>query len=87
MLIKVTSARYVKGYKIDVCFNDGMQCVIDLENHLNGPIFEPLKNVDYFKSFTLNRWTIQWENGADFAPEFLHELALEQNKSVRNTRV
>jgi hypothetical protein len=84
MLIKVTSAKYVNSYKVEVTFNDGLQRIIDLKKHLKGPIFEPLKDIEYFKTFSLNRWTIEWENGADFAPEFLHELALGQNKKAHN---
>ncbi|MEX0811181.1 MAG: DUF2442 domain-containing protein [Chitinophagales bacterium] len=79
MLIKVTTAKHLKEYKLELSFNDGLRRTIDLKKHLAGPIYQPLKNVEYFKSFTLNRWTIEWENGADFAPEFLHKLALEQN--------
>jgi hypothetical protein len=39
-----------------------------------GEIFIPLKNIDYFKKFKLNPFTIEWENGADFAPEFLYNF-------------
>jgi len=49
--------------------------VIDLENELEGEIFGPLKKPDTFKSFEVDPEleTIVWENGADLAPEFLHE--------------
>lgn len=75
MLIKVVNARYVKDYEIEFSFNDGTKNIIDLKNEIEGPIFEPLKNKEYFKNFKINRWTVEWENGADFAPEFLYELA------------
>ncbi len=71
-LIKVTEARYLKGYKIVFKFNDGREKTIDLEDELWGEVFEPLKDINLFKRFTLNPFTIQWENGADFAPEFLY---------------
>lgn len=37
--------------------------------------FEPLRDVAYFKKFTvdLELKTLVWPNGADFAPEFLHD--------------
>jgi hypothetical protein len=87
MLIKVTAANYISGFQIELIFNDGLKRVIDFKEYLDGPIFEPLKDSAYFKTFTLNRWTIEWDNGADFAPEFLHEIALEQDKEAHNTKV
>jgi hypothetical protein len=78
MILKVIQATYIKNFEIDLSFNDGTQGVADLSNAFRGPVFEKLKSVKYFKNFTLNRWTIEWENGADFAPEFLKELALKK---------
>jgi len=51
---------------------------VDLENDLWGTVFEPLKNIDRFKKFTVSKelGTIVWENEADFAPEFLLEKVL-----------
>jgi hypothetical protein len=54
-------------------FNDGAEGEIDLSSELDGEIFEPLKDVSFFKSFTLDGHTLSWKNGADFAPEFLRE--------------
>ena len=52
---------------------------MDLSNYLSGEIFEPLKSIAYFKNFKVERSTIAWENGADFAPEFLYNLVNKQN--------
>ena len=43
---------------------------------LMGKIFEPLKDISYFKSVTLNKDidTIVWPNNADFSPDFLYEI-------------
>lgn len=85
MLIKVVDAKYIKGHKIEVKFNDGLHATIDLKDHLQGEIFKPLRSEAFFRNFTLNRWTIEWENGADFAPEFLHELALKESTETHKT--
>ncbi|MEZ4829455.1 MAG: DUF2442 domain-containing protein [Bacteroidia bacterium] len=83
MLLKVTHAKYLKGYQLKLQFNDGLSGVINLQDHIHGPVFEPLKDKTFFKKFQLNRWTIEWENGADFAPEFLHELTAQQKKAIQ----
>lgn len=71
--IWIVKAEYQKGYEIKLRFNDGEGGIVDLKNDLNQPVFQPLKDLNYFKSFRLNSWTIEWENGADFAPEFLYD--------------
>ena len=37
---------------------------------------EPLKDTGFFRRVAVNpeTGTIEWPNGADFAPEFLHEI-------------
>ena len=81
MLVKVIDAKYIKDYKIEFTFNDGKTKIIDFKDLLWGEVFEPLKNKDYFKKFKLNPFTIEWENGADFAPEFLYEYGETKKKS------
>jgi len=85
MLMKLTEAKYINGHKIEFTFSDGVKGVVDLYDSFKGPVFEPLKDVESFKKFHLNRWTIEWENGADLAPEFLYDLAMKQN--TRSTKL
>jgi Protein of unknown function (DUF2442) len=73
MFLHVTEAKYRSDYKIWLTFNDGATGEIDLASELQGDIFEPLKDKTFFKSFNLDGHTLSWENGADFAPEFLRE--------------
>jgi len=48
---------------------------VDLARELIGPVFEPLRDVENFRRFTLSQdlHTLVWPNGADFAPEFLRQ--------------
>ncbi len=74
MMPRIIEARYVDGYTIWLRFNDGVEGEVDLKNELWGPVFEPLKDINRFRQFTVHPelHTIVWENGADFSPEFLH---------------
>jgi hypothetical protein len=75
MLIDVIEAEYLRDFTIWLKFEDGSEGEIDLSAELCGPMFEPLKDVDYFKQVRVDPelGTIVWPNGADLAPEFLHE--------------
>jgi hypothetical protein len=80
-LIKVKDAKYINGYKIDITFNNEHSFIVDLEEKMcndHRAIFKELQDIDTFKNFTQNRWTIEWPNGADLAPEFLYDLAQKQ---------
>lgn len=75
MFLHVQKATYLHDYVIWLRFNDGTEGEINLENEMEGDVFEPLKRPEAFKSFVVDPEleTIVWENGADLAPEFLHE--------------
>ena len=74
MFIEVIKAEYIGEYKLLLQFNNGERRIADLSNSLKGTVFAPLKDIDYFKRFSIKFNTIEWENGADFAPEYLYEI-------------
>lgn len=78
MILHVTEARYERDYVVYLKFNDGAEGFVDLAEELYGEMFEPLKDVPLFKSVRLDPelGTIVWANGADLAPEFLHDRLL-----------
>jgi hypothetical protein len=78
MFLEVSEAIYLREYKINLIFNTGESKIVDLSQELTGPVFEPLKDISFFRSFAIKYNTIEWSNGADFAPEFLFELGKSQ---------
>ena len=68
-------ARYVGDHVIWLRFRDGTAGEIDLKGSLEGPIFEPLHDPAVFRQFQIHSefHTLVWANGADLAPEFLHD--------------
>jgi hypothetical protein len=83
-MLEVTSAEYVDGYRIRVRFNDGQEGVVDLSSTLWGPVFEPLRDFELFRRFHVSNvlHTIQWENGADLAPEYLLEQIAQHEDAI-----
>lgn len=79
-MLEVVDAKYVDGYRIHVRFNNGEEGVVDLTESLWGPVFEPLKDPAAFQRFEVSELfhTIIWENGADLAPEYIHDKMIEQ---------
>jgi hypothetical protein len=65
----------VKDHTVWLRFRDGTAGEIDLAPALEGPIFEALHDPTVFREFQVHPefHTLIWANGADFAPEFLHD--------------
>ena len=74
-LLKIIRAEYVEGYSVKLWFNNGEIRLADLSGSFNGQVFEPLRDVKYFMCFSIPFNTLEWENGADFAPEYLYEIS------------
>ena len=74
-MIRVTDAHRVTGYVVWVRFNDGTEGEVDLAGELHGPMFEPLRDEALFSQLGVDPeiHTISWPNGADIAPEYLHQ--------------
>ena len=74
-LERVVDARVTGPFTVEITFDDGVVRRVDLEAELWGPVFEPLKNPQYFARMAVDKeaGTVVWPNGADFAPEFLHD--------------
>jgi hypothetical protein len=73
-LVDVTSVRVLDGFEVELSFDDGTRRRVDLEPHLRGPIFEPVRSDPaFFRTVRLDRetGTLAWSNGADLDPQVL----------------
>lgn len=79
MFLHVTSVQWLQDYSLRLRFDNGSIKRVDLKNELHGEVFEPLNELSFFRQVAINpdTRTIEWPNGADFAPEFLYELGNE----------
>jgi hypothetical protein len=81
----VTKVEYIKNHELLINFEDGRSLLVDLLPHLDGEVFEPLKDVEYFKTARLDQDidTVVWDNGADFSPDFLYEIGVTRRKNMK----
>lgn len=79
MFLHITRVEHLGHHALRLAFNDGSVREVDLSGELFGEIFEPLHDPEAFAQVYLNpdTGTIEWPNGADFAPEFLHTVGRE----------
>jgi len=78
MLVSVIKAEHIKDYTVHLFFDNKEEGIVDLKDTIfndHREIFEPLKDIEYFKKFSLDSWTMVWPNELDFAPEYLYELS------------
>ena len=75
----ITDAHYVSQHKIEALFSNGIKKLIDFSPIISGNqgICRKLLDLEYFKRFTLDPFTIDWNNEIGFAPEYLYEKGTE----------
>ena len=72
---EVAEARPTAGRRVWLRFANSEDGEVDLSRYLNyGPVFVPLAEEEFFRQLRVEGGTIAWPNGADIAPERLHEL-------------
>jgi hypothetical protein len=84
-LPQVVSARHVTGFVIAARFDDGTKKNIDISRWFKGPVFEPLKNMKFFKKFFIEAGTLAWPNGVDIAPEALYAAQDSNKKTIKTS--
>jgi len=83
---QVASIQYRHGYVYHVVFDDGLEGDADFSDCIGkGPVFEPLRDLDFFKQARIEADTIAWPNGADIAPETLYEKVQASHNRLKPT--
>lgn len=84
----VCDVTYDSDYRLRITFEDGNIRLVDLKNHLDGKVFEPLKDLRLFRTAHLNQDldTVVWDNGADMSPDFLYEIGVPLATGNQPTR-
>lgn len=87
MIVFVSDAKYLEGYRLHLEFSTGEAAEVDLREHIftsPHPEALSLRDPDQFRRFFLDSWpTVAWENGYDIAPERLYAMAMTPAHAVR----
>ena len=84
-LPQVIEARYISEFIVSTRFDDGTEKCIDVSQWFKGPVFEPLRDLKFFKKFFVEAGTLAWPNGVDIAPEALY-AARESKRKGHNKK-
>ncbi|MDR0730030.1 MAG: DUF2442 domain-containing protein [Treponema sp.] len=83
MLAYVIKAELREDYKIYIKFNDGLSGIIDFKDKIttdHREIIRELIDKSKFNKIKVERHTLCWENGVDFAPEYLYDQIKTRQK-------
>lgn len=73
MVTRITQVHPAGGFRVRLTFDDGVEREVDLGDVGRGPMFEPLKDPDFFRKVRVDEEsrTIVWPNGLDLDPDVL----------------
>ena len=75
-ILCVTAAEYVRDHILKLTFNDGAVKLVDFAPLMQKGICRKLQDMDYFRNFRLDPFTVDWNNEIGFAPEALYERGI-----------
>lgn len=85
--MRIKKVEHLKGYELKLVFNDNKIKIVDLEGQLWGKMYEPLKDIEYFKQVSVDQdfITIVWPNGVDFSPDILYEMGKDMQELKKSS--
>ncbi len=75
-LLKIIAAEYVSNYTLRLIFSTGEVRLVDFIPMMQKGICRKLQDLDYFKSFRLDHFTVDWNDEIGFAPRYLYERGI-----------
>lgn len=75
---RITHVETKPEYTLAITFDDGTSGEISIKDRLFGPMFEPLKDPDFFAQAQVDEFgAVFWPNNADLAPDALYRRLKE----------
>jgi hypothetical protein len=80
-IVHVSDVRPAGSHCLHLSFDDGTGGEVDFSEEDWSGIFAPLSDPEFFARFELDEelGTLVWPNGADIAPETLHQMVTEKS--------
>ncbi len=78
-ILKITHAEYISGYTLQLTFSNGEVRQVDFTPLMQKGICKKLQDINYFKSFRLDPFTVDWNDEIGFAPRYLYERSVIVN--------
>lgn len=72
-ILTVKRATHEREYVLRIGFSNGDVRLYDFSRDYDKGICVKLRDQDYFRNFTIDPFTIDWNNEIGFAPEYLYE--------------
>ncbi len=71
----ITAAKVVRHGVLGLVFADGLTGGVEVLDRMHGPVFADARTPDGFAELAVDAetGTVVWPNGADLAPDTLHE--------------
>ena len=69
---RVSSVAAMPNFILQLEFVDGRCATFDVSPFLHFPVFEPLREISYFKRAKVAHGTAAWPGGIDFDPDTLY---------------
>jgi hypothetical protein len=76
MFPDVIAVEALPDYCLILTFENNEHKRFDMKPYLNAKVFEPLKNVGFFKLAHVDYGTVVWTDEIDIAPETLYDCSV-----------
>ena len=67
-----SQVKALDDFKLEVSFNNGEKKIFDVKPYIKGSWYGELRDPVYFRSVSVNGFTVEWANGQDICPDELY---------------
>mgnify|MGYP001614378914 CR=1 FL=1 len=67
----------LSDYRIHVTFEDNKTKIVDLSKLVDGEVFQPWKDYEYFKRVAVGSYCVVWPDNQDLCADMLYEEGVE----------